>query len=55
LLLGLPFTVLFVVEWPVGWNIHVRAGTGGPKRFTVSNGRAAAMRAAIQENREADL
>ena len=31
--LGLPFAVVSVVESPAGWNIQVRAGTGGTVRF----------------------
>jgi hypothetical protein len=53
--LGLPFAVLSVVESPAGWNIEVRAGTGGVVRFTVPGGRPLAMRVAIQEKLEAEL
>ena len=52
--LGLPFTVLSVVESPAGWNIKVCAGTGGVVRFTVLDGRPLAMRVAIQEKLEAE-
>jgi hypothetical protein len=37
--LGLPFAVLSVIESPAGWDIQVRAGTGGVVRFTVLGGR----------------
>lgn len=53
--IGLPFAVLSVVESPFGWNIQVRAGTGGVVRFTVLGGRPLAMRIAIQEKLEAEL
>jgi len=53
--IGLPFAVLSVVESPVGWNIQVRAGTGGVVRFTVVGSRPLAMRMAIQEKLEAEL
>jgi len=53
--LGLPFAVLSVVESPTGWNIQVRAGTGGVVRLTVPAGRPLAMRTAIQEQLEAEL
>jgi hypothetical protein len=52
---GLPFAVLSVIESPAGWNIQVRAGTGGVVRFTVFGGRPLALRAAIQERLEAEL
>jgi hypothetical protein len=51
--LGLPFTVLSVIGSPAGWNIAVRADTEEVVRFTLSGGRPAAMRAAIQETLEA--
>lgn len=47
--LGLPFTVLSVIESPAGWNIQIRAGTAGLMRFAVSSGRPVAMRVAIQQ------
>jgi hypothetical protein len=53
--LGLPFAVLSVLQSPAGWNIQVRAGTGGVVRFTVAGGRPPAMRLAIQEKLEAAL
>jgi hypothetical protein len=53
--LGLPFAVLSVIESPAGWDIQVRAGTGGVVRFTVLGGRPLAMRVAIQEKLEAEL
>ena len=52
--LVLPFAVLSVVESPAGWNIEVRAGTGGVVRFTVLGSRRLAMRVAIQEKLEAE-
>ena len=52
--LGLPFAVLSVVESPAGWNIEVRAGTGGVVRCTVPGSRPLAMRVAIQEKLEAE-
>jgi hypothetical protein len=51
--LGLPFTVLSVIGSPAGWNIAVRADTSEVVRFTLSGGRPAVMRAAIQETLEA--
>jgi hypothetical protein len=51
----LPFAVLSVVESPAGWNIQVRAGTGGVVRFSIPAGRPLAMRIAIQEKLEAEL
>jgi hypothetical protein len=53
--LGLPFSVMSVVESPTGWNIQVRAGTGGVVRFAVFDGRPVAMRVAIQERLEAEF
>jgi hypothetical protein len=53
--LGLPFSVMSVVESPTGWNIQVRAGTGGIVRFAVFDGRPMAMRVAIQERLEAEF
>ena len=50
--LGLPFSVLSVVGSPAGWNIRVRASTGGTVAFTVIGGRPLSMRAAIQEHLE---
>ena len=50
--LGLPFSVLSVVGSPAGWNIRVRAATGGTVAFTVVGGRPLSMRAAIQERLE---
>jgi hypothetical protein len=50
--LGLPFTVLSVIESPAGWNIQVRAGTKGLMRFSVPNGRPVAIRVAIQQKLE---
>jgi len=52
---GLPFAVLSVIESPAGWNIQVRAGTGGMVRFTVFGGGPLPMRIAIQEKLEAAL
>ena len=52
---GLPFTVLSVNASPTGWNIVVRAGTGGIVRFTLIGGRPVSMRTAIQERLEAAL
>jgi hypothetical protein len=51
--LGLPFTVLSVIESPVGWNVQVRAGMGGLVTFTLPRGRPLTMRVAIQEKLEA--
>ncbi len=53
--LGLPFAVLSVVESPAGWNIQVRADTGGVIRFCIPAGRPIAMRIVIQEKLEAEL
>ncbi|MGH9313346.1 MAG: hypothetical protein ACRD1S_09120 [Vicinamibacterales bacterium] len=52
---GLPFTVLSVIGSPDGWNILVRAGTGGIVRFTVADGRPVDLREAIQGTLEAQL
>jgi hypothetical protein len=52
---GLPFAVLAVTECAAGWNIHVRAGTGGIVQITVPNSRPFAMRHAIREKLEAEL
>ena len=53
--LGLPFTVLSVSGSPAGWNIRVRATTGGVVRFTVVGARPVAMRSVIQEKLEAEF
>jgi hypothetical protein len=50
--LGLPFSVLSVVGSPAGWNIRVRASTGGTVAFTVVGGRPLSMRNIIQEKLE---
>ena len=52
---GLPFAMLSVAASPVGWNIQVRARTGGTVSFTIPGGRPVSMRVAIQEQLEADL
>jgi len=49
---GLPFTVVGVAESPAGWNIQVRAGTGGLLRFAIPHGRPTATRIAIQQHLE---
>ncbi|MET0214125.1 MAG: hypothetical protein ABW292_14030, partial [Vicinamibacterales bacterium] len=46
---GLPFDILSVTESLSGWNIHVRAGTGGLVHITVPDGRPLVMRHAIRE------
>lgn len=53
--LGLPFAVLSVIASPIGWNIRVRAGTGGIVSFAIPGGRPLSMRVAIQEKLEAEL
>ena len=53
--LGLPFAILSVSDSPAGWNIRVRAGTGGIVSFTVMGGRPVTMRTIIQEKLEAEL
>ena len=53
--LGLPFAVLSVIPSPIGWNIRVRAGTGGLVSFAIAGGRPVSMRVAIQEKLEAEL
>jgi len=53
--IGLPFAVLSVIESPAGWNILVRAGTGGMVRFNVLGARPLVMRIAIQEKLESAL
>lgn len=50
--LGLPFSVLSVVGSPAGWNIRVRASTGGTVAFTVIGSRPLSMRSSIQEKLE---
>ena len=52
---GLPFAVLAVTECAAGWNIHVRAGTGGIVHITVPECRPLAMRHVIREKLEAEL
>jgi hypothetical protein len=51
--LGLPFTLLAVIESSVGWNVQVRAATGGLVSFALPSGRPVAMRIAIQDHLEA--
>lgn len=51
--LGLPFTVLSIIESPAGWNVLLRAGVSGLMRFRVAAGRPSAMRVAIQNQLEA--
>jgi hypothetical protein len=51
--LGLPFTVLAIIRSPAGWNIQLRAGVGGLMRFSVRDGRPSVVRAAIQNQLEA--
>ena len=51
--LGLPFTVLSIVKSPAGWNIQLRAGLGGLMRFSVRDGRPSIVRAAIQNQLDA--
>ncbi len=53
--MGLPFAVLSVIPSPAGWNIRVRAGTGGIVSFAIAAGRPVSMRVAIQEKLEAEL
>lgn len=50
---GLPFTVLSVVGSPRGWEIVVRAETGGTIPFTVADGRPVYLRETIQKTLEA--
>ena len=52
---GLPFAMLSVAASPAGWNVQVRAETGGIVSFAVSDDRPVAMRVAIQERLEAEL
>lgn len=52
--LGLPFTVLSVLSSPTGWQIVVRAGTGGVVRFLVPPATPVAMRTRVQERLEAE-
>ena len=52
--LGLRFAVLSIIESPVGWDILLRAGVGGLRRFHVPDGRRSAMRVAIQNKLEAE-
>lgn len=51
---GLPFAILSVNGSPAGWNVVVRAGTGGIVRFTLPGGGPVAMRNTIQEKLKAD-
>jgi hypothetical protein len=53
--LGLPFSLLSVVESPTGWNIQVRSGTGAVIRFPLFDGRPVAMRVTIQERLESEF
>ncbi len=50
---GLPCSLLSVTGAPTGWNVMVRAGTGGMVRFAVSSQRPIAARATIQDMLEA--
>jgi hypothetical protein len=52
---GLPFAVVAVTESLAGWNIHVRAGTGGMVHITVPDGRRLVMWTVIREMLEAEL
>jgi hypothetical protein len=51
--LGLPFTLLSVIESSAGWTVQVRAATGGLVSFALHSGRPIAMRVAIQDHLEA--
>jgi hypothetical protein len=51
--LGLPFTVLSIVKSPAGWTIQLRAGVGGLMRFSVRDGPPSMVRAAIQNQLDA--
>jgi hypothetical protein len=50
--LGLPFSVLSVVGSSAGFNIRVRASTGGTVAFTVIGERPISLRAAVQQKLE---
>jgi len=48
-------TLLSVCSASTGWNVMVRAGTGGLVRFALSTQRAIAARVAIEEILETEL
>jgi len=53
---GLPFTVVSVIGSPIRWNVQVRGdGTSRIVSFAVAGVRSAAIRAAVQEQLEAEL
>ena len=52
---GFGCTLLSVCGASAGWNVMVRAGTGGLVRFALSTHRAIAARVAIEEILEAEL
>jgi hypothetical protein len=52
---GFSCTLLSVSRASTGWNVMVRAGTGGLVRFALSTQRAIAARVAIEEVLEAAL
>ena len=52
---GLGCTWLSVSGAATGWNVMVRADTGGIIRFTLSTQRAVVARVAIEEMLEAEL
>ena len=52
---GFGCTLLSVSSASTGWNVMVRADTGGLIRFTLSTERAVAARVAIAEILEAEL
>jgi hypothetical protein len=52
---GFGCTLLSVSDAATGWNVLVRAGTGGLVRFAVPTQRATAAREVIEESLEAEL
>lgn len=53
---GLPLTIVSVVGSPIGWNVRVRdGGTARVVSFAVVGVRPAAIRAAIEEQLQAEL
>ena len=50
---GLPFIPVSVVQTAEGWNIVVRAETGGNLAFAIPASRPTAMRIAVHERLEA--
>lgn len=52
---GLPFELLTVAAFPLGWEMRLRQHTRDVLVVTVPDGRPVAIRVAIQERLEAEL